>query len=110
MIQEEDYKERDLDTDLEGLVLMLRQYRLRGYTVHEAAAALGVSTKTIFRWLKEGKLRGEKYRLATRIGYFWLIDPISIAKIQVRKEVEDEVRKEMEMERQKKGGKRASSG
>lgn len=105
MTQEQDYKERDLDTDLEGLILMLRQYRLRGYTVHEASAVLGVSTKTIFRWLKDGKLRGEKYRLATRIGYFWLIDPISIAKIQVRKEVEVEVRKERGMERKKKGRK-----
>jgi len=104
MIQEQGYKEKDLDTDLEGLVLMLRQYRLRGYTVHEASAALGVSTKTIFRWLKDGKLRGEKYRLATRIGYFWLIDPISIAKIQVRKEVEDEVRKELQLKTKKEKG------
>lgn len=96
-------QEHNLNTDLEGLVLMLRQYRLRGYTVHEAAAVLGVSTKTVFRWLKQGKLKGEKFRLATRIGYFWLIEPMSIAKIQIRKEVEDEVRKEIEGK--KKGGK-----
>jgi excisionase family DNA binding protein len=108
MAQQEGYKEKELDTDVEGLIQMLRQYRLRGYTVHEAALVLKVSTRTVFRWLKEGKLRGEKYRLATRIGYFWLIDPISIAKVQVRQEVEDEVRKEMEMKQKAKGTKRAS--
>jgi len=89
-------EERELETDLEGLVWMLRQYRLRGYTVHEAATILGVSTRTIFRWLKEGKLKGEKYRLATKIGYFWLIDQMSVAKILVRKEVEEEVRQELQ--------------
>jgi excisionase family DNA binding protein len=107
MAQEEGYKETELDTDLEGFIQMLRQYRLRGYTVHEAAIVLQVSTRTVFRWLKEGKLKGEKYRLATRIGYFWLIDQMSVAKILVRKEVEDEVRKEMEAQKKarKQGGK-----
>jgi excisionase family DNA binding protein len=107
MPHEEGYKEKELDTDVEGLIQMLRQYRLRGYTVHEASLLLKVSTRTVFRWLKEGKLTGEKYRLATRIGYFWLIDQMSIAKILVRKEVEDEVRKEMKAQKKarKQGGK-----
>jgi excisionase family DNA binding protein len=102
MPKEDGYREEELDMDVEGLIQVLRQYRLRGYTVHEAAIVLNVSTRTVFRWLKEGKLKGEKHRLATRIGYFWLIDQMSVAKILVRKEVEDEVRKEMET--QKKGG------
>lgn len=99
----------EMDTrSLENLIFMLRTQRLKGLTVKEASLELGVSTRTVFRWMKEGKLRAEKWKLAQGKGYFWLIDPMSVAKILVRKEVEEEVRREMEMERKKKGWKRAS--
>jgi len=91
----------DLDAkSLEHLIYMVRTNRIQGLTVQEAALQLGVSTRTVFRWLKEGKVEGEKWKLSQGIGYFWLINPMSIAKILVRKEVEEEMRKELdELER-----------
>lgn len=80
---------------LENLIFMLRTQRLKGLTVKEASLELGVSVRTVFRMMKDGKLEAEKRRLTQGIGEFWLINPISIAKILVRKEVEEEMREEL---------------
>lgn len=89
---------------LENLVFMLRTQRFKGLTVQEAAFELNVSTRTVFRWLKEGKLEGEKWKLSQGIGYFWLINPMSVARILVRKEVEEEVREEFQVKFEKRRG------
>lgn len=96
----------ELDTKtVENLIFVLRTQRLKGLTVKEASLELGVSVRTVFRMMHDGRLKAEKWKLSQGIGDFWLINPMSVAKILVRKEVEEEVRKELEMERKKKGGK-----
>jgi len=68
---------------------MVRGNRMKGLTVQEAAIELGVSTRTVFRMLQDGRLKGEKWGLPYgRDRFYWIIDPTSVARIQIRKEME----------------------
>ncbi len=75
-------------SDMENLIFKMRTYRIKGLTVKEASLELGVSVRTVFRMLKDGRLKAEKYGLTESRGFFWLIDPMSVAKILVRREME----------------------
>ena len=66
---------------------LIGEERMRGLTVQEAARELGTSTRTIFRMLKDGRLKAEKVDMPFGKSV-WIIDPMDIARIQVRKELE----------------------
>lgn len=83
-------------TDLENLLFMMRSNRIKGLTVKETSLELGVSVRTVFRMLHDGKLKAEQWKRSQGKGYFWLIDPMSVARIQVRKEMEQEAKLEQE--------------
>lgn len=71
------------------VVDLLREERMRGLTVKEAANELGASTRTIFRMMQDGRLKAEKVDLPYgNEKFYWIIDPMSVARIQVRKEME----------------------
>ena len=76
---------KDGISDLENLIFMMRSHRIKGLTVKEASLELGVSVRTVFRMLQDGRLKAEKWKLSQGKGFFWLIDPMSVARIQVRK-------------------------
>lgn len=68
---------------------LVKGERMKGLTVEEAAKELGVSTRTIFRMLQDGRLTAEKWGLPYgKERFYWIIDPMSVARIQVRKEME----------------------
>jgi excisionase family DNA binding protein len=77
-------------SDFENLIFQMRSHRIKGLTVKETSLELGVSVRTVFRMLEDGRLKAEKWKLSQGKGYFWLIDPMSVARIQVRKEIEME--------------------
>jgi predicted DNA-binding transcriptional regulator YafY len=89
----EDNRERHAH-DVWGIISE-RKVTLRGMSVREASEALDVSERTIFRMLEDGRLVGNKAYLPDG-KYIWDIDTLSVARLLVRKEVEDEVRKEKE--------------
>ncbi len=67
----------------------LKEERMTGLTIKEAARELGTSTRTIFRMIKDGRLKAEKVDMPYgNEKYIWIIDPMSVARIQVRKEME----------------------
>ena len=61
---------------------------MKGYlTVREAAEELNTSTRTIFRMIRDGRLKAEKYGLPVgRTRFMWLINPVSVARLQLKKE------------------------
>jgi len=62
---------------------------MQGLPIKEAASELGTSTKTIFRMIQDGRLKAEKVDMPFgNEKYYWLVDPMSVARIQVRKEME----------------------
>lgn len=72
----------------------LREERMKGLTVTEAAKELGTSTRTIFRMIRDGRLKAEKVDMPYgNEKFIWMIDPMSIARIQVRKEMGVETRR-----------------
>ena len=60
---------------------------VKGVTVKQAATALGVSTRTIFRYLKSGKLEARKIQPRYQRDV-WMIDPLSVAALK-EKESDD---------------------
>jgi len=58
-----------------------------GLTIKETAKELGISVRTVFRMIKDGRLKANKFNMPYMGGEFiWLINPISIARIQIRKD------------------------
>lgn len=53
------------------------------FTVKQTADILGVHQRTVFRMLEDGRLQGKL--VDTLKGGVWLIDPISIATLILRK-------------------------
>jgi hypothetical protein len=78
---------------------LLREERMRGLIIKEAANELGVSSRTIFRMIMDGRLKAEKVAMPYKKD-IWIIDPMSVARIQVRKEME----KEIELDKKNKNG------
>jgi len=90
---EDELISKDGMSDMENLIFSMRTHRIKGLTVKEASLELGVNVRTVFRMLKDGRLKAEKWKLFQGKGYFWLIDPMSVARLQVRKEMEQEAKK-----------------
>ncbi len=68
---------------------LLKEERMMGLTVKEAAEELGVSTRTIFRMIEDGRLKAEKVDMPYgKEKYIWIVNPMSVARMQVRKEME----------------------
>ena len=66
---------------------MVKGPRMKGLLVEEAAKELGVSPRTIFRMLQDGRLKGEKWPLPYgEERFYWIIDPVSVARLQLQKE------------------------
>jgi len=57
----------------------------RGMTIKEAAKTMGVHERTIIRMLEDGRLSGKLIDIPPN-RKLWLIDPVDIAKLIVRKE------------------------
>lgn len=61
---------------------------MKGLTIKEAAEELGVSSRTIFRMINDGRLKAEKIDMPYgEEKFIWMIDPMSVARIQVRREM-----------------------
>ena len=61
---------------------------MKGLTIKEAAEELGVSSRTIFRMIDDGRLKAEKLDMPYgEEKFIWMIDPMSVARIQVRREM-----------------------
>jgi len=59
-----------------------------GLTVVEVAKELGITPRTVFRMLKDGRLTGEKVPMPCgKENYIWIIDPLSVVRLQVKKEM-----------------------
>ena len=70
---------------------LVKEDRMKGLTVKETAEELGISARTVFRMLQDGRLKAEKWGLPYgKDRFYWIIDPMSVARIQVRKEIKKE--------------------
>lgn len=49
-------------------------------TVQQAAEALGVTRKTLYAWLEDGRLR------AAHTAHGWIVDPVSVAEYGERRQ------------------------
>jgi excisionase family DNA binding protein len=68
---------------------------MQGLTIKEAAKELGVSTRTIFRYIQNGKLKAEKVDMPYGDEkYIWIVNPVSLARIQLEKEMKQTKSKE----------------
>lgn len=54
------------------------------FTIKQAAKNLGIHERTVIRMLEDGRLEGEL--VDTLRGKIWLISPLSIAMLLIRKE------------------------
>ena len=54
------------------------------FTIKQAASALGIHERTVIRMLEDGRLEGKL--IDTLRGKIWLINPLSIAMLLIRKE------------------------
>jgi len=62
---------------------------MTGLTIKEAARELGTSTRTIFRMIRDERLKAEKVDMPYgNEKFIWIIDPMSVARIQIRKEMD----------------------
>lgn len=76
-------------TEINDVYYLLKEGRMTGLTIKDAARELDTSTRTIFRMIQDGRLKAEKVdMLYGNEKYIWIIDPMSVARIQVRKEIE----------------------
>ena len=61
---------------------------MKGLTIKEAATELDVSTRTIFRMINDGRLTAEKLDMPYgEEKYIWMVDIMSVARMQVRREM-----------------------
>lgn len=68
---------------------------MRGLTIKEAARELGTSTRTIFRYIQNGKLKADKMDMPYGDKkYIWIVNPVSVARIQLEKEMRQTKSKE----------------
>ena len=76
--------------EIHDVAKLIRDSRKIGMTIPEAAKELGMSTRNVFRMIKDNRLEAVKEYLpyGDEKKFIWLIDPMSIARIQVRKEME----------------------
>ena len=58
---------------------------VKGISVREASEELNVTERSIFRMIQDGRLEAEKLYLPDG-KYIWQINPVSIARLQVRRE------------------------
>lgn len=81
------------EIEVNDVYYLIREERMRGLTIKEAAKELGITTRTIFRMIQDGRLKAEKVDMPFGDEQFiWIIDPMSVARIQVRKEMKQEER------------------
>ena len=75
------------DKEIKPAYDMVKGNRMKGLLVEEAAKELGVSARTIFRMLHDGRLKAEKWGLPYGYNrFYWMIDPVSVAKLVLQKE------------------------
>ena len=63
--------------------MKLEELKKPSYTIKQTAESLGVHQRTVIRMLEDGRLEGDL--VDTLRGKVWLISPISIATLMVRK-------------------------
>ncbi len=90
-MEREQDKEMSLAYDLVGKATEndypKRPGRMRGLLVTEAAKELGVSNRTVYRMIRDGKLKAERWDAPYGYkSFYYLIDPVSIAKLILMKE------------------------
>lgn len=79
------------DIEVNDVSSLIRGMRMLGLTVKEAAKELGISTRTIFRMIKDGRLEASKHDVPYNRG-IWLINPLSIAKLEMKGQMKMELR------------------
>jgi len=79
--------------EVNDVYYLLKEERMTGLTIKEAARELGTSTRTIFRMIQDGRLKAERVDMPYgNEKYIWIIDPMSVARIQVREELKKEAK------------------
>ena len=77
--------------EVNDVYYLVKEERMKSLTIKEAARELNLSTMTVFRMIHDGRLKAEKVGMPHEgENFIWLIDPMSVARIQVRKEMEQE--------------------
>ena len=67
---------------------------MNGLTIKEAAKEMDVSTRTIFRMINDGRLKADKLDMPYgEVKFIWMVDPMSVARMQVRREMGIEKRR-----------------
>ena len=81
--------------EIHDVANLIRDSRKIGMTIQEVARELGMSTRTVFRMIKTDRLKADRLFLpyGNEKKFIWVIDPMSIARIQVRKEIAEEEKK-----------------
>ena len=70
------------------VVDMLKDESLKWLTIKKAARELDRSPRTVFRMINDGRLKADKVHLPYKgEPFYWIIDPMSVARIQVRNEM-----------------------
>ena len=77
--------------EVNDVYYLLKEERMRGLTIKETARELGTSTRTVFRMIQDGRLKAEKVDMPYG-KYIWIVDPMSVARIQVREELKKEAK------------------
>ena len=77
---------QDRETQAHDVFGIVNEWRLmKGISVREASEELNVAERTVFRMIDDGRLEAKKVFLPDG-RYIWEINPVSVARLQVRKE------------------------
>lgn len=68
------------------LFYSIKEDSMKGMSIREASEELQVSERTVFRMLEDNRLQGKKIPISGDF-YIWEIDPVSVARLQVKKEM-----------------------
>jgi len=80
---------QDRETQVHDVYYLVKEDLIvKGISVRQASEELTVSERTIFRMIEDGRLKAKKIYF-TEDRYVWEIDPVSVAKLELRKEASD---------------------
>jgi len=77
------------EIEVHDVYSLLTGMKMLGLTVKETAKELNVSERTIFRMIQDGRLKASKHDMPFGKD-IWLINPLSIARLEVKKQMAKE--------------------